>query len=299
MPLFAHLLSHHHTLLESAMAKTRFCLLLVALLAGSLRGFAQDDADGTKDNPYFSRMPNFYIHDSGDKEFSSYTFFDGKQLVPLEGKFYQTTYWIKDGVEKRPSTLQIRRNFVTAIKNQGGTVLFDGATDVYEDTRQGVTILTAKVGRQGRELWLEIWPGEDEYTITLVEKELMRQDVTATNMLEAINTNGYIALDIHFETGKAVIQPESRPILEQITTLLKQNASLKLSIEGHTDNVGDAKSNKTLSEDRAKAVMAAIVSAGVKAERLSATGFGAERPVADNRTEEGRAKNRRVELVKK
>jgi outer membrane protein OmpA-like peptidoglycan-associated protein len=84
-----------------------------------------------------------------------------------------------------------------------------------------------------------------------------------------------------------------------IATLLKSNPTLKLGVEGHTDNVGDAASNKKLSEARAKSVTAAIVASGVDAARLSAAGFGQEKPVADNRTEEGRAKNRRVELVKK
>lgn len=144
-----------------------------------------------------------------------------------------------------------------------------------------------------------MWPGDREYTLTVVEKELMRQDVTASDMLEAINKDGFIALDIHFDTGKATIKPESQPVVDQIVALLKENGSLKLGIEGHTDNVGDAKSNKTLSENRAKSVMSAIVGAGVSAARLAAAGFGAERPVADNRTEEGKAKNRRVELVKK
>ncbi|MGH8236936.1 MAG: OmpA family protein [Steroidobacteraceae bacterium] len=75
--------------------------------------------------------------------------------------------------------------------------------------------------------------------------------------------------------------------------------TLQLGIEGHTDNVGDAASNKKLSEARAKSVTAAIVASGVETARLSAAGFGQDKPVADNRTEEGRAKNRRVELVKK
>jgi outer membrane protein OmpA-like peptidoglycan-associated protein len=87
--------------------------------------------------------------------------------------------------------------------------------------------------------------------------------------------------------------------VSQIVTLLKQNPSLKLSIEGHTDNIGDTKSNKTLSENRAIAVRTAILSAGIAGDRLTTAGYGAERPVADNRSEEGRAKNRRVELVKK
>ena len=80
---------------------------------------------------------------------------------------------------------------------------------------------------------------------------------------------------------------------------MKSNPGLKLSVEGHTDNAGDPASNKKLSEARAKSVTAAIVASGIEAARLSAAGFGQDKPVADNRTEEGRAKNRRVELVKK
>ena len=281
------------------MTTIRFCLIAAALIIGSSWAFAQDDAEGTKDNPYFTRMPGFYINESGDKDFDAYSFFDGKKLVSVEGKLYRTTYWLKDDVTKAPSELQIRRNFTTAIKSQGGKVLFEGTSELFEDTRSSSTIVTGTAGKGGKELWIEVWPGDREYTLTVVEKELMRQDVTASDMLEAINKDGFIALDIHFDTGKATIKPESQPVVDQIVALLKENGSLKLSIEGHTDNVGDAKSNNTLSENRAKSVMSAIVGAGVSAARLAAAGFGAERPVADNRTEEGKAKNRRVELVKK
>jgi outer membrane protein OmpA-like peptidoglycan-associated protein len=74
---------------------------------------------------------------------------------------------------------------------------------------------------------------------------------------------------------------------------------LKIGVEGHTDSVGSPKSNKILSDDRAKAVVGEIVARGIDANRLSAVGHGQDRPIADNKTEEGRAKNRRVELVKK
>jgi len=80
--------------------------------------------------------------------------------------------------------------------------------------------------------------------------------------------------------------------------MLSADPALKLSIEGHTDNAGNAGHNKTLSMDRAKSVMQAAVKQGIAAGRLSAQGMGQERPIADNRTEDGRAKNRRVELVK-
>lgn len=76
-------------------------------------------------------------------------------------------------------------------------------------------------------------------------------------------------------------------------------ASLKVEVGGHTDNVGAPEANMKLSDERAKAVMAALVERGVQADRLTAKGFGQTTPVADNRTEDGRAKNRRVELVKK
>jgi outer membrane protein OmpA-like peptidoglycan-associated protein len=85
----------------------------------------------------------------------------------------------------------------------------------------------------------------------------------------------------------------------EIAGMLKSAPALRIAIEGHTDNVGQAAANKSLSERRAKSVMEAIVAAGIDAKRLSAAGFGQEKPVADNRSEDGRAKNRRVELVKK
>jgi len=118
-------------------------------------------------------------------------------------------------------------------------------------------------------------------------------------MLDALNKDGFIALDIHFDTGKSTIKEESRALIEQIAALMKGNSGLNVSVEGHTDNVGGAAMNKTLSNERAAAVVAAIVVQGIVASRLSSVGYGMEKPVADNRTEEGRAKNRRVELVKK
>jgi outer membrane protein OmpA-like peptidoglycan-associated protein len=127
----------------------------------------------------------------------------------------------------------------------------------------------------------------------------MKQDVTASSMLDALNREGHIALYINFDTGKSTIKPESKPIINQIVEMLKANPDLKISVEGHTDNVGNPKSNQTLSDERAKAVVSAIVAQGIDAKRLNATGYGQDKPIADNKTEEGRAKNRRVELVKK
>ena len=103
---------------------------------------------------------------------------------------------------------------------------------------------------------------------------------------------------INFDTGSDAIKPESKQTLEQIVALLKENATWKMTVEGHTDNVGGADYNRKLSEKRAAAVKDYLVKAGIEAARLSSAGFGMSKPVATNDSAFGRAQNRRVELVK-
>jgi OOP family OmpA-OmpF porin len=126
----------------------------------------------------------------------------------------------------------------------------------------------------------------------------MQQLVGANELKDELDKNGFITLYVNFDTGKADLKADGLGTAKEIARMMTASPSLRLAVEGHTDNVGDAAANRTLSEARARSVMAAIVAAGVDAGRLSAAGFGAERPIADNRSEDGRAKNRRVELVK-
>jgi outer membrane protein OmpA-like peptidoglycan-associated protein len=107
-----------------------------------------------------------------------------------------------------------------------------------------------------------------------------------------------IAFDeLSFDTGSATLQPKSNEQLGQLAGVLKAFSSAEVSVNGYTDNTGDAAANKKLSEDRANTVKNALVGMGVPAARVTAAGFGADNPVAPNDTETGRAKNRRVELV--
>jgi outer membrane protein OmpA-like peptidoglycan-associated protein len=107
----------------------------------------------------------------------------------------------------------------------------------------------------------------------ILEMEALIQEVSANEMLDALNKDGDIALNILFETGKSDIQGESLPVVDLIYELMKSDLDLKVSIEGHIDNVGDAVANKKLSNDRAKAVMDAIILKVIDKTRLSSTGW--------------------------
>jgi OOP family OmpA-OmpF porin len=274
-----------------------FCTVLL-LLSPVTKVQAQDSE--YKDTPWFSGMPNYMVYDAADAEFDSYNFFNGKDCNTVEGKKFKRVYVLKDDVQ-RSSTIQIMRNYSNALKSMGGTVIYEGAPQEAECADyNGLNMMVGKVVKEGDEMWVELATlGGDEYYRTIVIKELMKQDVTGSEMFEALNRDGHVALYINFDTGKSVIRDESRPIIEQIVQMLKENPQLKLSVEGHTDNTGNPASNKTLSEERAKSVVSAIVSQGIDVVRLSAAGYGQDKPIADNNTEEGRAMNRRVELVKR
>ena len=274
------------------------CILCSIVFGVFSRAGAQSEF---KDTPYFTGMPSYKITDASDQEFADYRFYNGKNCTTLEGKKHYRAYTLKEGV-KQSSELQISRNYANAVKDMGGTIVFEGqcsGVDCAENC--GGRMMIGKVIKRGNELWLEVAPFNDgnDYYLTVVAKEAMKQDVTASAMLDALNREGHVALYINFDTGKSIIKPESKPIIEQIVQMMKSNSGLKIGVEGHTDNVGNPKSNKTLSDERAKAVVSAIVAQGIDAKRLSAVGHGQDKPIADNKTEEGRAKNRRVELVKK
>lgn len=230
-------------------------------------------------------MPNYEITQAEDREFDSFQFFDGKAMVPVEGRFWRRTYVLKEGAVKA-SSLQIIRNYANAIRKAGGMVFTEGRC---EGKQYGEWEGWLAINAHGYGEWYEMF---------VVERQAMRQDVTANAMLEALNRDGFVALYINFDVNKADIKPESKHIVDEIAVLLKNNPSLKVRTEGHTDNTGDAQKNKILSEQRAQSVKNALVKLGIDAGRMKAVGWGQERPIADNRSEEGRAKNRRVEIVK-
>ena len=122
----------------------------------------------------------------------------------------------------------------------------------------------------------------------------------AVPLYNRLMTDGkIITYAITFDVGKAVIKPESMTEINRIAQLMTENSDLKFEVQGHTDNTGNAALNQKLSEQRAQAIVAKLTEMGIAPNRLTAVGKGQTSPIADNSTDEGRAKNRRVEFVKK
>jgi outer membrane protein OmpA-like peptidoglycan-associated protein len=238
-------------------------------------------------------MPDFYISAYKEFEFDRHRFIDQtKKLVDSEGHKYYIEYKLTKGT-KEPGELKIRRNIQEALKKIGGTVVFD-------DNFNKVSTIVIK--KEAKESWIEVRSFNNMYRLTIVEKETMKQEVVAdaTAMGNDISATGHVAVyGIYFDTGKSEIKSESEAALAEISTLLKNNGTLKVYVVGHTDNVGNIDSNMRLSMDRANAVTKALTGKhAIAADRMKPYGVASLAPVASNDTEEGRAKNRRVELVK-
>jgi outer membrane protein OmpA-like peptidoglycan-associated protein len=283
--------------------RTSLTVAAIAVVLGtwSAPAPARDDAPGSRDHPLLTRYPNSHIGEY-EANFNAVEFLVGptrgarKQRV--EGDTTVIRYWHNDA-GSQPSALQLLRNYQNAIKAIGGEVLYERLPS---GSDPGETTLRANAG--SKQVWVRVTPDifaapTQAYKLEFVEVAAMQQVVSANKMLDEINKNGFIALYINFDTGKWDLKADGQATVREIAAMLRAAPALAIAVEGHTDNVGAAAANKTLSENRARSVASAIVAAGVPAARVSSAGLGAERPIADNRSEEGRAKNRRVELVKR
>jgi len=309
-------------------------VLLVILSASSV--FAQGDVEGSKDHPLISRYAGSYIEAYNVVEWDEYILplgkmKDGKltKSQKIEGKVYKICYVCP----ANHTVLQVAKNYELALKNSAFEILFSGTgQELSEGDISGEDIwskafpwprsidyfeigphpkqrhFSAKLSRPEGDVYISLWIGAWD------ERPKVRLDVIETKPMETglvtvaanaevfrsdISKTGHVAIyGIYFDTGKADVKPESEPVLKEIAKLLQQNPKLNLYVVGHTDNVGSLDSNMKLSQSRAEAVVKVLVSKyGVDAKRLKSYGVGPLSPVASNETEEGRAKNRRVELV--
>ena len=274
----------------------KYTILFVVSVLFYSTSFSQEDIKGSKDHPLFNRMPGYRIMHYKDQEFDVYKDFlneKGKEMT-VEGHFYYFNYGIKKG-EKKASGPQVLRNYMNAVTKAGGEVVYEeGCCNVY-----------LKLKKNNMITWMRVKAYKDagSYQVWIIEEAEMEQDIVvdAKSMLNEINAQGRVALyGIYFDFDKSEVKPESDPTLKEISKLLSDNPKLNLYVVGHTDNVGDYNYNLKLSQARADAVVKTLVSKyNVDKSRLTSAGVGPLAPVTTNDTEEGKAKNRRVELIKK
>src|SRR4030042_825231 len=240
------------------MRKTIFLTIVVFLLGLAALTFAADDPndrEGCKDPALFTRMPGYYISQCDEKEFERYEVpvtADFKTQA-VEGRYLMIVYAINEGA-RQASGLQIVRNYANAAAAIGAKKIIE-----FEDG--GARLVPLKISRDNSETWVHVEAVSSQYTLYLVEKQLMKQAVVAdaASLAGSIRETGKASVyGIYFDTGKSEIKAEPKPALKEIAKMLQADTKLKLYVVGHTDNVGTYAANLTLSNSRADAVVKAL-----------------------------------------
>jgi outer membrane protein OmpA-like peptidoglycan-associated protein len=253
----------------------------------------------------FNIMPNYHVdkYSLVKKEFDQLKIrvVSKKESVGYveetkEGELEECTFRFNGEMNKAPTNLQILRNFKNAVAEKNGQLLFEDG--FYQDKEY------FKLKKGAETYWIKILcDGIGGYTITSIKEAAMKQDIvlSADAIKAGLAAEGKVSFyGIFFDTDKAVVNPESAPTLTAIAAFLKANPTTNVYIVGHTDNTGDFTRNSTLSKDRATAVVTELTTKySVNKTQVTPQGVASLAPIAPNDTEEGKARNRRVEIVKK
>jgi len=297
-----------------------------------------DDVVGSSDHPVVSRYADSEIVAYSKAEFDEYDWIVKKILntggmeknlestTRLEGKLTRITY----GAPPGRSTLEVFRNYQQALEAAGFEVVFS-CTDAdcggryfnharstgyhlhFAENYYDQRYLAARLDNDDGSIAVAVYtvhrnavgsfPDQAFTQLDIVESAAMQESmvsVDANAMAEALERDGHIAIyNIYYDFDSADLKPESDDAIAEIASLLELRSDLSLLIVGHTDGQGSIDYNQELSGRRATSVVDALVASGVDAGRLTPIGAGMAAPVANNRLDEGRAKNRRVELVER
>lgn len=308
----------------------------IALCLGTLGAGAKDVA-GSRDHPLVGRYTGSEIQSYKMSDFDEQRLLNkpldvravGEKLTDdnslvVEGKVFRIRYI----VPKDRSGLEVFRNYEGALAAKGFQTVFScanqqctGGVDSFyrlgsalDDPganfryQKSVRYILGKLTRPEGDVYAGVLVGEATepvVRVSVVEMKPMQDGritfIDASAMEKAIGVAGRVALyGIQFDYDKADIKPESKPTMDEIVKFLRANPRMSIIVAGHTDNQGAFDYNIDLSRRRAAAVVTALVrQGGISPERLTAFGAGMAAPVAINDDEAGRAKNRRVELVKR
>lgn len=310
-------------------------LLSLAVSSGAAAARAEKDRPGGKDHPLLSRYQGSILYMYGDSALGPARIVDRDKDKPVvrtvEGRLANRVYWTSTGA----SALEVHRNYQHALQAAGFETMF--ACETMQCEQRKVQRLVQDFPREAKWIefspmvtsifnsanqpafhyisarkqtgagytYVQVALAGDnrvEQFIQIVEPAqaaLGKVTVDAKAIGAGLQRDGKIALyGVNFDTNKAVLREDSAPQLQSMADALKAQPAMKVLIVGHTDNQGDIEANLALSQKRAQAVAEALSGKyGIAASRLSARGVSSFAPVSSNATEEGRARNRRVELV--
>ncbi|PRY85028.1 OmpA family protein [Mongoliibacter ruber] len=247
-------------------------------------------------HPLFNVLPQHSISGCEEKEYDNiqvdYTDKDGTWIQYERAGYFLKTYYTFDGEwEKRPSNAMIFQNYIHAVTSKGGTVIHRSNSNLFLHFKS-----------EGESWYVHIQSDQSgTFSVSCVREENMNQYIvlSAEDIDREIKATGKaLFYGIYFDTDKAYIKPESKATLEEMAKYLNSNLNVKVYIVGHTDNTGTLEHNQKLSEERAKAVINALTTDyKIPSENIEAKGLGPLSPIASNLDEEGKSKNRRVEMV--
>jgi len=270
-------------------------IIACMLMLGSVVALAQaQDHPVIKPIPGSTLLEDYYVHKAYDSLELNVIVDEELTKKVVKGEYWELQYEFQDESGNRDDTksgLEAAENYKNAALEKGGKILYD-AGDVIN-----FTMPTAV----GDTYWVYLEAGDGWYSLYIVKEEGLKQKLHfgADEIKAELDKTGHIAIyGITFEFDKADLQAGAETQLIEIVKLMKNNPGLKIEVQGHTDNVGDEAYNKTLSEKRAQTVKGFLQLYGISSEHITTAGYGESQPVATNDTEEGRGKNRRVEIVK-
>ncbi|WFB62169.1 OmpA family protein [Sphingobacterium sp. WM] len=257
-----------------------------------------------------------------ESDFGKIEFYTGNSFYPVEGKIKVKGYGMtdpKDPGSGKWDEYKFVQSYAKHFESLGAKKLFEGQVPqeqidalnkannkdgyFYDFGTSSMENLVTYGLKKGDKVILFAIVSNTAYgAIYVAEAEAFKQTVgiiKADKIEKDLNEKGKSVLQINFDTDKATLKPDGKELVAEIGKVLKSNSSMKLDINGYTDNVGNADHNLQLSKDRANTVLNTLVQDGIDKSRLASNGFGANDFIADNNSEAGKQQNRRVELIKK
>ena len=245
----------------------------------------------------------------------------GDKVIALEGKVYRDLFALSNPDQREYSALEFHRNYADAVAALGGVeasrtqytdavnAAFGGREAVdahYHGTCAGIDCEnhTYLIRKDGVQYWIQVSTGAIPLhgEVVVLERKAMESKLgylDAHALKKSLDAEGHVALYVNFDTDRATLRPDALPALDEVAKMLEMDPIVRLSVEGHTDATGTPDHNRELSKQRAEAVVSFLRAKGIAESRLSAAGYGSDQPLVKETDEAGRAKNRRVELVKK